>query len=146
MAHADQRRAPRLPAACRVEIDDRFGAWSAVTEDVGVRGCRIVSSRAPRLGALVQLTLRSERLVAPLRMAGQAVWARDGRIGISFVGPLSGAVSPASWIRELAAVLEDGAAAPRAAGAEPRPAAIRLGTGRERPPPPPLARAGGDGR
>jgi hypothetical protein len=136
-----------------VEIDDRFGAWSAVTEDVGVRGCRIVSSRAPRLGALVQLTLRSERLVAPLRMAGQAVWARDGRIGISFVGPLSGTVSPATWIRELAAVLEDAALAPMAApagaaGAAPRPAAIPLGTGRERngATPAPLARAGGDGR
>jgi len=165
MASADQRRAPRIAAACNVEIDDRFGAWSAVTEDVGLRGCRIVSARAPRLGALVQLTLRSERLAAPLRMAGQAVWARDGRVGIAFVGTLAGAVTPAVWLRELAAALEDAPAAQPARPGPPRPVPapveatrtepgpagtappmIPLGAGSERPSPAPPARASGSGR
>lgn len=161
MANADQRRAPRIAAKCRVEIDDRYGAWSAVTEDVGVRGCRLVTARAPRLGALVQLTLRSDRLPAPLRMAGQAVWARDGRVGICFVGQLAGTVTPAAWMRDLAAAQEDAleapSAAPRAAAAAPpRPppgptgdprVPIQLGGG-ERPSstPPPRAQAGGAGR
>jgi hypothetical protein len=122
MATADQRRAPRLAATCRVEIDDRYGKWSALTEDVGVRGCRLLTARAPRLGALVQLTLRSERLVAPLRMAGQAVWARDGRVGVSFAGPLAGTVTPAAWIRELAAALEEAPAAVPQAARSPGPA------------------------
>jgi hypothetical protein len=102
------RRFPRLRARCRVRIRDRFGTWSAETEDVGPRGCRLVGERAHALGALVRLTVESDRIVEPLEVAGQVVWTRADRLsraGIWFAGAPSspGAPFPAAWFAALAA-------------------------------------------
>jgi hypothetical protein len=102
------RRFPRLLARCRVRLRDRFGVWDAETEDLGPRGCRIIGSRAQTLGALVSLTLESERVAGALEVAGQVVWARTekpARAGISFAGGGSapGAPTPAAWFETMLA-------------------------------------------
>lgn len=104
----DFRRFPRLLTRCRVRLRDRFGVWDAETEDLGPRGCRIVSGRPQTVGALVGLTLASERMPAVLEVTGQIVWTRlerPARAGISFAGGTSrpGAPAPAAWFEMLAA-------------------------------------------
>ncbi len=102
------RRFPRVRSRCRVEIRDRFGVWIAETEDVGPRGCRIVTSRVQTVGALLRLTLASDRVGTVLDVAGQVVWARPeqpAHAGISFTGAVGspGAAAPAAWYEALAA-------------------------------------------
>ncbi len=108
MRDDDLRRFPRIASRCRVEIRDRYGVWSAETEDVGPRGCRIVAARAQTVGTLLRLTLSSELVPAPLEVAGQVVWAcRNGtaRAGISFAGAAGspGATGPSAWFESLLA-------------------------------------------
>jgi hypothetical protein len=102
------RRFPRLRARCRVRVRDRHGEWDAETEDVGPRGCRIVTDRAQTVGALLGLTVESDSLRETLEVTGQVVWAaRDAasRAGISFAGSASrpGAPGPGAWFAALAA-------------------------------------------
>ncbi len=104
----ESRRFPRLLTRCRVRLRDRFGVWDAETEDLGPRGCRIVSGRPQTVGTLVGLTLASERMPAVLEVTGQIVWTRlerPARAGISFAGGASGpgAPAPAAWFEALAA-------------------------------------------
>lgn len=104
----ESRRFPRLMTRCRVRLRDRFGVWDAETEDLGPRGCRIVSGRPQTVGALVGLTVASERLPAVLEVTGQIVWTRlerPARAGISFAGGASspGAPAPSAWFEALAA-------------------------------------------
>lgn len=104
----ESRRFPRLLTRCRVRLRDRFGVWEAETEDLGPRGCRIVSGRPQTVGALVGLTLASEHMPAVLEVTGQIVWTRlerPARAGISFAGGASspGAPAPATWFEALAA-------------------------------------------
>ncbi|HEY6002016.1 MAG TPA: PilZ domain-containing protein [Anaeromyxobacter sp.] len=104
----ESRRFPRLLARCRVRIRDRFGVWDAETEDVGPRGCRIVTARPQTVGALVSLTLESDRVPEALEVAGQIVWARaerPARAGISYAGsPYSpAAVAPSAWFEIIVA-------------------------------------------
>lgn len=119
------RRYPRLRARCRVRIRDRFGTWTAETEDVGPRGCRIVGDRPHALGVLVRLTVESDDVAAPLDVAGQIVWTRaegPARAGIWFADAASthGAAPPAAWFAALAAAQR--AADRRAARLAPAPA------------------------
>jgi hypothetical protein len=93
---------------CRVRLRDRFGVWDAETEDLGPRGCRIVTQRPQTVGALVGLTLASEHMPEVLEVTGQIVWTRlerPARAGISFAGGASGpgAPAPAAWFEALAA-------------------------------------------
>ncbi|HEY6101190.1 MAG TPA: PilZ domain-containing protein [Anaeromyxobacter sp.] len=104
----EYRRFPRVLTRCRVRIRDRFGVWDAETEDVGPRGCRIVTLRPQTVGALVSLTLESERVPEPLEVTGQIVWARadrPARAGISFAGGTSspGAIAPGPWFETILA-------------------------------------------
>lgn len=108
----ESRRFPRLPARCRARVRDRFGVWDAETEDVGPRGCRIVTARPQTVGALVSLTLESERVPEALEVAGQVVWARPerpSRAGISFTGSASApaSVAPSLWFEVMAAAERD---------------------------------------
>jgi hypothetical protein len=112
----ESRRFPRLQARCRVRIRDRFGVWDAETEDVGPRGCRIVTSRPQTVGALVSLTLESGRVPEALEVAGQVAWARADRpcrAGISFAGSATApaAVGPSAWFDRIAAAEPGGHAA-----------------------------------
>ncbi len=104
----ESRRSPRLLTRCRVRIRDRSGVWDGETEDLGPRGCRIVTPRPQTVGALVGLTLASERVAEVLEVTGQIVWTRlerPPRAGVSFAGGTStpGAVAPAAWFEALAA-------------------------------------------
>jgi PilZ domain len=116
-----RRRFPRLPSRCRAWLRDRFGTWDGETEDIGPRGCRMVTSRPLAVGTLVSLTLRSPLLDEPLEVTGQVVWARIDRAavaGISFAGgaSLPGAVAPSAWFD--AVVAAEGRARSEAAGLE----------------------------
>jgi PilZ domain len=104
----ESRRFPRLVTRCRVRIRDRFGTWEAETEDLGPRGCRIVTARPQTVGALVALTLESDCVAGSLEVAGQVVWARaerPARAGISFTGRASapGALAPSAWFDAILA-------------------------------------------
>jgi hypothetical protein len=103
----ESRRFPRVVARCRVRLRDRFGVWEAETEDVGPRGCRIVTRRPQTVGTLVSLTLESDRVVQTLDVAGQIVWAhaeRPSRAGVSFAGgPAPGALAAGAWFDSLLA-------------------------------------------
>ena len=117
----ESRRFPRLVTRCRVRLRDRFGVWDAETEDLGPRGCRIVTSRRQTVGALVSLTLESERVAEALEVTGQIVWARaerPTRAGISFAGggTAPGAAAPGPWFEAVRAA--EGEAHP---GGAPRP-------------------------
>lgn len=103
----DQRRHPRLPSLCRVQIRDRFATWSCETVDVGPRGCLVLTPRGLTVGALLKLSISSERVEGPLDVAGQVVWTEKRppfRAGVSFTGTgaTSGA-SPARWFEALVA-------------------------------------------
>lgn len=72
---------------------------------MGPRGCRIVTARPLTVGALVALTLESERVPEPLEVAGQIVWARaerPARAGVSFAGR-PGALAPSDWFDAVVA-------------------------------------------
>ncbi len=102
------RRFPRIVSRCHVEIRDRYGVWTAETEDVGPRGCRIVTPRAQTVGTLLRLTISSELVAAVLEVAGQVVWARRDRTpraGISFTGTNGSprATGPSAWFDSLLA-------------------------------------------
>lgn len=99
---SSRRRFPRLPSRCRVRLRDRFGVWDGETEDIGPRGCRMVTARPLTVGALVSLSLESPLVAEPLEVTGQVVWGRMDRAavsGISFAGgaSLPGAVAPSAW-------------------------------------------------
>jgi hypothetical protein len=103
----EQRRTARLPTRCRVWFRDRFGAWEGETEDMSSRGCRIVSQRPLKVGALVMLTVSSDRLGEPLVLAGQVIWAVPGppaRSGIAFAGTGPEGPGPHAWVSTLEAV------------------------------------------
>lgn len=106
---AQNRRFPRLRARCRVQVRDGYGAWEAETEDVGPRGCRIVTRRPQIVGALVGLTVESDSVREKLEVTGEVVWTvRDDRLaraGISFAASASrpGAPGPGAWFAALAA-------------------------------------------
>jgi PilZ domain-containing protein len=139
------RRFPRLRARCRVELRDRFGTWSAETEDLGPRGCRVVTPRPQTVGALVRLSVRSDLVAAPLEVTGQVVWAtsdRPARAGISFAGgaPAPGAFAPGAWFEELSAAERgEGSAAGRPRPPPPGTIVPPPPAGALVPPPPDLA-------
>jgi hypothetical protein len=102
------RRIPRLSVCCRVMVNDRYGVWSAVTENISARGCRIVSSRLLRRGTRVQITFSSDLFPDDLEATGEVAWATGERLGVVFVdgATRAGARSPAAWLNK---VLEHGA-------------------------------------
>lgn len=99
----DQRRQPRLPTTCAVDIRDRYATWTCEALDVGPRGCLLVTRRPLTVGALLKLSIASARLESSLDVAGQVVWTDKGlpsRAGISFTGGTAGA-SPTRWFDRL---------------------------------------------
>jgi hypothetical protein len=82
------RRAPRVPLRCTVEIRHRALAWNAEIEDLGPKGCQILTPRIISRGREVTLTLRPEELGGrAIVLTGKVVWARPdspSRIGVGF--------------------------------------------------------------
>jgi hypothetical protein len=104
------RRAPRVPARLRVEVRHRFAAWHAETEDVGPRGCQLVTPRLVEPGRTVKLAIECPALGRTVRTSGKVVWWRPeppSRLGIAF----DEASTDRAWFAELVA------ADPRSAGA-----------------------------
>src|SRR5512138_780679 len=84
------RRAPRAPVRCHTAVVFQGGSFECETEDIGSRGCQLVSPRFMRKGDAVQLTVSSEKVADPLRAAGHVAWVSAQapfRIGIAFDEP-----------------------------------------------------------
>jgi hypothetical protein len=81
------RRAPRLLLRCKVEVRDRFATWLAETEDLGPRGCQLVTPRLASRGRDLQLGLRCQALGRTVRATGRVIWSRaqvPSRLGVEF--------------------------------------------------------------
>ncbi len=119
------RRIDRVSVCCRVSVRDRYGVWTAVTEDICKRGCRIFTSRLLRAGSLLTVTLSSDLFPEELEAVSQAVWATPERLGVIFIDPVvrPGSLPPDAWI---AKVLEHGAT-PGSLSPEVVPVVRRLG-------------------
>ena len=102
------RRIHRLNVCCRVMVSDRYGVWSAVTENLSARGCRVVTSRLLRRGTRIQMTFSSDLFPEDLEATGEVAWSTGERLGVIFVegATRAGARSPAAWLNK---VLEHGA-------------------------------------
>ncbi len=85
MHQDDLRRIQRVRVCCRVDVCDRFGVWTAITEDVCSRGCRLVTSKSPRIGSLIELRLSSDLIAEALEIAASVAWVSEHRVGVSFV-------------------------------------------------------------
>jgi hypothetical protein len=107
MSHVeDPRRVPRLTARCRVEVRDRFATWDAETDDLGPRGCQLVTPRAANVGDLVTLTISSPLVETALHVIGLVCWARPApgaRLGIAFSGTTLSSLPPDRWFERLVA-------------------------------------------
>ena len=81
------RRAPRLPHRCTVEVRDRFSSWLAETEDLGPRGCQLVTPRLTAPGRELSLTIRCGAIGRDIKATGKVVWSRavePSRLGVEF--------------------------------------------------------------
>lgn len=81
------RRAPRVPHRCTVEIRDRFAAWKAETEDLGPRGCQLVTPRLAAPGRELHLQIRCHAIGRTIKATGRVVWTRaqePSRLGVAF--------------------------------------------------------------
>jgi hypothetical protein len=81
------RRAPRLQLRCTVEIRDRFAAWTAETEDLGPRGCQLVTPRLAAPGRELQLQIACNAIGRVIKATGTVVWSRaetPSRLGVEF--------------------------------------------------------------
>jgi hypothetical protein len=97
------RRSPRLPARCRVTIAHGGAGWVAETEDVGPRGCQLVSSRPLEIGGAARLIIESDRVMTPLTVLGRIAWSTGvgrQRAGVAFA-ERQASVDPAGWFKKL---------------------------------------------
>jgi len=99
----DPRGARRAQASCHVVVATAAGQFTAMTEDVGAQGCRLVAPRALQLGDRVSLTLTHAGLPRRLTVPARVVWAFAAggrcRAGL-FYDPAAHAES-ARWFSEL---------------------------------------------
>ncbi len=81
------RRAPRAPARCRTAVVSSTGSFEAETEDIGARGCQVVSPKGVKKGDAVRLTIANDKVPEPLRVAGRIAWVSahyPWRVGVAF--------------------------------------------------------------
>jgi len=81
------RSAPRLNHRCRVEVRDRFSAWTAATEDLGPRGCQLVTPRFAAPGRELKLRIHCDAIGQTIETTGKVIWSRaetPSRLGIQF--------------------------------------------------------------
>ncbi len=113
----DLRRIYRLHVCCRADVCDRFGVWTAVTEDISDRGCRLVATRSPRLGSILELTFTSDLFPESLEVSARVVWASSGRVGVSFLPSERRGPTPAEWVARVVEHGRVGSSGPRRVGA-----------------------------
>ncbi|HEY6002651.1 MAG TPA: PilZ domain-containing protein [Anaeromyxobacter sp.] len=95
------RRSPRLRLCCPTRLASGGRTWNAHTEDVGPRGCQVVSNFPVPVGASVQLVLSTTGM-ADLSVSGTVVWASPAapfRVGVAFAEQHAGATS--RWFDDL---------------------------------------------
>jgi hypothetical protein len=95
------RRSPRLRLCCPTRLATGGRTWNAHTEDVGPRGCQLVSNFPVPVGASVQLVLSTTGM-ADLSVPGTVVWASPAapfRVGVAFAEHHAGATS--RWFDDL---------------------------------------------
>jgi hypothetical protein len=106
-AHVEALRGgPRLSARCQVEVRDRQASWAAETEDLGPRGCQLLTDRPVKVGDVLTLQISSALMPTPLVVLGLVAWSRPapvGRIGMAFTGALTSSLSPQQWFARLVA-------------------------------------------
>jgi PilZ domain len=81
------RRAPRLTHRCRVDVRDRFAAWTAATEDLGPLGCQLITPRLAAPGRELRLRIYCEAIGQTIETSGTVVWSRaesPSRLGVRF--------------------------------------------------------------
>ena len=81
------RRAPRAPARCRIAVLSPSASFDAETEDIGPRGCQVVSPKGVQKDDLVRVTIANDKVAEPLRVAGRVAWVSarfPWRVGIAF--------------------------------------------------------------
>ncbi|HXY39340.1 MAG TPA: PilZ domain-containing protein [Vicinamibacteria bacterium] len=134
------RRAPRAPIRCDVSVRSGVARWSATTEELGPRGCQLVTDRLLEPGEELALRIRCQPIGRTVRAVGRVVWVQrllPVRAGVSF----STLRTDLGWFGPLT-VADAGAA--RAIGQEPErlplDAVLWLGP----PPPGPLELAPAD--
>jgi len=123
------RRALRVTVRCAVEIRHRFITWRGETEDIGPRGCQIVTARVLDPGREVKLAIRSDAVGRTVGVKGKVIWSRreaPSRLGISFERGIE-----KRWLDE---VMTSDPAAERAARVVPDRLARRMRLYLGRPP------------
>jgi hypothetical protein len=81
------RRAPRVAHRCRVDVRDRFAAWTAATEDLGPLGCQLITPRLAAPGRELRLRIYCEAIGQTIETSGTVVWSRaesPSRLGVRF--------------------------------------------------------------
>ncbi len=121
------RKSPRVAHRCRVDVRDRFSAWTASTEDLGPLGCQLVTPRLASPGRELKLKIHCEAIDQTIEASGRVVWSSSrspSRLGIQFQPSRT---SPA-WFDVLLRVLPQSAGnARRMPDRLPRSTLLRLG-------------------
>jgi hypothetical protein len=98
------RRVPRAAARCHAAVVARTGAFDAETEDIGARGCQVVSPQHVKRGEAIDLVITSEKVAEPLKAAGKIAWVSPQppwRVGVAFHDAF--VPSAERWFEKLAA-------------------------------------------
>lgn len=98
------RRVPRAPARCRAAVASSAGAFDAETEDIGARGCQVVSPRHLDAGDAIELVIACDKLPDPLKARGKVCWVSEQppwRVGVAFDEPF--VPSAERWFEKLVA-------------------------------------------
>ncbi|MGC3997181.1 MAG: PilZ domain-containing protein [Anaeromyxobacter sp.] len=88
-AIVNPRRVHRATARCRTAISSTEGEFVTETEDIGARGCQVVSPRSLSRGRPVTLLISSPKVRADLKVQGRVAWVSPQppwRLGIAFDG------------------------------------------------------------
>jgi hypothetical protein len=91
-----------VPIRIAVTLKHRRAAWATETEDLGPRGCQLVSLHALPPGSDVVLALSVPPLDRSIAATGRVAWSRPdapARLGITFEVP----VAQRGWFEELLA-------------------------------------------
>lgn len=98
----DLRRLPRVSVCCRAEVHDRYGMWTAITDDLGERGCQLVSARLLRIGTTLRLTISSDLFPEELEAGARVAWSTPDRIGVVFEpATRPGALTPKQFLEKV---------------------------------------------
>jgi PilZ domain-containing protein len=98
------RRTARAPARCRAAVVSSAGSFDAETEDIGSRGCQVVTPRHLKPGDAIELVIACEKVADPLKARGKVSWVSEQppwRVGVAFDEPF--VPSAERWFEKLVA-------------------------------------------